>query len=298
MEITQWKKFLPFLLISWLLVACGATPEPTPDPNMRRFSADVAPLLDNYIIRPVDSILGGQSLEVTNFANDGTASLPIRTTVPVACTVSYGTDESLGNLSLDQDMAGGTHSDHSPILSGLEPETTYFFRVQGLDDQGTLYISDMMTFTTPPLDTSANENLASAENGAEIIGVSSAFGDAAVDATWGAGMAFDGSPNTEWSSAGDGDDAWVEVQLARRATIDSVEFQTRSMSDGSAIANQFTIVTDSGEMFGPYDLPDANQPHQFDVAIEAETLRFNLMNTTGGNTGAVEIAVYGDFIDS
>lgn len=291
------KKFLLLFLTSWLFVACGATPEPTPDPNIRQFSADVAPLLDNYIIRPVDTILGGQALEVTNFANDGTATLPIRTTVSVACTVNYGTDESLGRLSLDQDMAGGTHSDHNPLLSGLEPETQYFFRVQGLDEQGTLYISDIMTFTTPPRDTSANENLASAENGAEIIGYSSAFGDAAVDATWGAGMAFDGSPNTAWSSAGDGDSAWVEVQLAQRAAIESVEFQTRSMSDGSAIANQFTIVTDSGDTFGPYDLPDPNQPYQFDVAIETETLRFNLMNTTGGNTGAVEIAVYGDFVD-
>ncbi|HFQ94074.1 MAG TPA: hypothetical protein ENK32_08700 [Anaerolineae bacterium] len=37
--------------------------------------------------------------------------------------------------------------------------------------------------------------------------------------------------------------------------------------------------------------------YEFDTAVTAQTLRFNLMNTTGGNTGAVDIAVYGSFID-
>ena len=295
-----------FSVLLLLLIACSSTPEPTAMPEAMeetplnqgaQFSADVAPLLENYLIRPVDTILGGRPLEVSNFANDGTATLPIHTDVAVACTVNFGKDRSLGQLSLDQDMAGGTHSDHNPLLSGLEPETEYFYRVQGVDDAGTLYISDIMSFTTPPQDTSENLNLASAENGAEIIGFSSAFGGAGVDETWGAGMAFDGSPNSEWSSAGDGNDAWVEVKLAQRSLITSVEFQTRSMSNGTAITKQFSIITDSGEEFGPFDLPDASQMYQFDVEIEAETLRFNLMDTTGGNTGVVDIAVYGTASD-
>lgn len=36
---------------------------------------------------------------------------------------------------------------------------------------------------------------------------------------------------------------------------------------------------------------------EFATAVTAQTLRFNLMDTTGGNTGAVDIAVYGNFID-
>ena len=78
----------------------------------------------------------------------------------------------------------------------------------------------------------------------------------------------------------------------------SVEFQSRSMSDGSAIAAAFTITTGSGETFGPFELPDAQSSYAFDVGIEADTLRFDLVDTTGGNTGAVNVAVYGSFIDN
>ena len=156
----------------------------------------------------------------------------------------------------------------------------------------------VMTFTTPPREESETQNLASPELGATILGYSSAFGDAAPDARWGVLSAFDDNPNTEWSSAGDGNEAWVEVELAQRARIDSVTFQTRSMSDGSAIARAFTITTDDGETFGPFKLPDANGRYDFDVTIEAKSLRFNLMDTTGGNTGAVDIAVFGEFLEN
>ena len=160
-----------------------------------------------------------------------------------------------------------------------------------------IYLSDVMTFTTPPLAVSVSENLASSINGAEIIGVSSNFGGAGLDDQWGAVSAFDDNPNTAWSSAGDGDDAWVEVQLEKRARIDRVEFWSRAMSDGSAITQQFTVTTDDGETFGPFVVPDTEGSYTFDVEIEAQTLRFNLMQTSGGNTGAVDIAVYGEFIE-
>ncbi len=256
---------------------------------------NVPPLLDGITFRPVDDIIDTELL-VTNFAADGTATLPIETAVPVACTVVYGTTPAFGSLTLDQDMAGGTHSVHSPLLSGLEANTTYYFRVQGVDDDGVIYISETMTFTTPDFAAFETDNLASPQRGAEIIGYSSAFGGAGLSDRWGAGSAFDDNPNTEWSSAGDGDDAWIEVQLAGRARIARVEFWSRAMSNGTAITRAFTVTTDSGETFGPFELPDTDQAYTFDVEIEAETLRFNLMNTTGGNTGAVDIAVYGTLL--
>lgn len=140
--------------------------------------------------------------------------------MPVACTIVYGTTPEFGSLTLDQDMAGGTHSDHNPLLTGLEPETEYFFRVQGVDDDGIVYLSEVMTFTTPDFAASAGaqvatDNLASTAMGAEVIGYSSSFGDAGLNDRWGAGNAFDDNPNTEWSTAGDGDGAWVEVKLAQ-----------------------------------------------------------------------------------
>ncbi|MFQ5434014.1 MAG: hypothetical protein ACE5FD_03975 [Anaerolineae bacterium] len=49
----------------------------------------------------------------------------------------------------------------------------------------------------------------------------------------------------------------------------------KSKGDGTAVANAFTITTASGETFGPFDLPDADSSYNFDVVIEAKTLRFD-----------------------
>ncbi len=273
-----------FILLALTLVACGSDGD-----------GDAADLTEGVTIKSVDEIVDADLL-VTNFASDGTATLPIQSSIPVACSIVYGTTPEFGSLTLDQDMAGGTHSDHNPLLSGLEPETEYFFRVQGVDDNGVVYLSELMTFTTPPLEEKLIQNLASPEMGAEITGYSSAFGDATLSDRWGAGSAFDDSPNSEWSSAGDGDEAWIEVKLAQPARIDSVAFQSRAMSDGSAITNAFTITTETGEVLGPFELPGTDNSYTFDVAIQAETLRFNLMETTGGNTGVVDIAVFGEYL--
>jgi hypothetical protein len=278
--------FLLPLMIVLALAACTSAGETETDS-----------LTQDNDFRSIDEIADAE-LEVMNFANDGTATLPIHTSVPVACSVVYGTTPEFGSLSTDLDMAGGTHSDHNPLLTGLEPETEYFFRAQGVDDNGVVYLSDVMTFTTPPVDTSVTENLASPAMGAEIVGYSSAFGGAGIGDRWGAAAAFDDNPNSEWSSAGDGNEAWVEVKLDRRARVDSVEFQSRSMSDGSAITLAFTITTDDGEVLGPFTLPDADSSYDFDVSFEAETLRIDLMETTGGNTGIVDVAVYGSFLDT
>ncbi len=280
------KKRIPLLLlfVLFLIAACSTGADETNS------------LTDGYTFKSIDEIID-QELEVTNFAGDGSATLPIQTSIPVACTVVYGTTPEFGSLSLDQDMAGGAHSDHSPLLSGLEPETEYYFRVQGVDDDGIVYLSDVMTFTTPELEEGETSNLASSGLGSVIVGFSSAFGGADVLDRWGAGAAFDDNPNTEWSSAGDGDEAWVEIKLAKRPQIDSVSFQSRAMNDGSAITKSFTITTGEGDEYGPFELPDAGGAYSFDTAIEAQTIRFALTETTGGNTGVVDIAVYGQFIE-
>jgi hypothetical protein len=262
----------------------------------RLFAQDDGDPLDGVTVRPGEDIVEGD-LQFSSVASDGTASLSVTTSIPVACSIVYGKTPDFGLIAVDQDMAGGAHTDHHPLLSGLEPETTYYYRFQGTDADGVIYISKVMTFTTPAFEAAPTQNLASPDNGAEIVGYSSAFGGAGLDQRWGAGSAFDGSPNSAWSSAGDGDNAWIEVKLAQRSRIRRVEFWTRSMSDGSAQILQFTITTDDGETYGPFDLPDASQAYTFDVDIVAETLRFEVVNSSGGNTGAVEIAVYGDPVE-
>jgi len=65
------------------------------------------------------------------------------------------------------------------------------------------------------------------------------------------------------------------------------------MGDGTAQIFSFTVTTDQGETFGPFNLPDANQIYTFPVQFTARTLRFDAVETSGGNTGAVQIEVYG-----
>ena len=54
------------------------------------------------------------------------------------------------------------------------------------------------------------------------------------------------------------------------------------------------MVTDRGETFGPFDLTDASAEYYFDVDLTAKRLRLETVDSSGGNTGAVEIEVYGE----
>jgi len=246
------------------------------------------------VILPVEGILGDSGFELLDIT-DASARLHVVSTLPVACSVVYGSTREFGQIAVDADMGAGAHQDHNAVLTGLEPDTRYYYRVQGTDAAGNLYVSEVMTFRTlPEIETA---NLLSPENGAQIVGVSSNFGGQPDDGRWGALNALDGNPGTAWSSSGDGDDAWIEVELAQRSRITRVEFWTRFMADGTAQITSFTITTDSGDEYGPFTLPDAEQSYTFDVEIEAKTLRFDVETSSGGNTGAVEIAVYGEPVE-
>lgn len=209
------------------------------------------------------------------------AILQVDTTIDVACSVVYGTDESFGLIAVDSDMGGsGAHTDHSPVLGNLEPATTYAYRLQGTAPDGTLYISEVMSFETPAA-VAGPVNLAL---GATISGVSSEFSDA-----FAAEYAFDGDITTEWSSRGDGDGAWVEIDLGSAQPIGEIVFGTRSMSDGSATTAEYTVTADGVE-YGPFpaDEPFAELE---DLGVEARVLRFDVESSSGGNTGAIEILV-------
>lgn len=249
-------------------------------------------VLKTYTFKSIHEIVEGD-LTVSNFASDGTASLSVTTSVPVACSIVYGTTPEFGKLAVDLTMNGGTQTEHNPILTDLESETTYYYRFQGTDDNGVVYLSEVMTFTTPPRTDAANTNLASPELGAEIVGYSSAYGGAAPDARWGVMSALDGSQNSAWSSAGDGDKAWFEVKLAQPSHINQILYWSRSMSDGTSRVLQFHVITDAGRTYGPFDVPDTSQAYTFDVDFEASSVRFEVVKSSGGNTGAVEFGVYG-----
>jgi hypothetical protein len=136
-----------------------------------------------------------------------------------------------------------------------------------------------MTFQTPPEPVGGPVNLALE---AAVTGVSSEWSD-----EFSAANAFDGDATTEWSSRGDADDAWVEIDLGFVQRVDEVIFRTRSMNDGSSITDTFSVTAD-GVAVGEFaaGLPAA-------IEVDAQVLRFDVVKSSGGNTGAIEILVLG-----
>jgi len=142
-------------------------------------------------------------------------------------------------------------------------------------------------------DAGLGQNLALLENGASVAGVSSNFGGGGNDSAFGAANALDGNPATEWSSASDGDAAWIDVELAAMTNVTSVGFWTRTMGD-TAQVRSFQVTTGQGETYGPFTVDDATTIYRFDTQFTAQRLRFELLDTSGGNTGALEIEVCGE----
>ena len=137
------------------------------------------------------------------------------------------------------------------------------------------------------------ENIALTEKGALVAGVSSNYGGGANNSTFGADNALDGDPSTEWSSDGDGDEGWIEIELPTETHITAIGFWTRTMGTSAQVFS-FRVVTDRGEVFGPFDMDDAASIHHFETDLTAKRLRFENIDTSGGNTGALEVEVYGD----
>ena len=137
------------------------------------------------------------------------------------------------------------------------------------------------------------DNLASPAQGAKIVAVSSNYGGGDNSSSFGADKALDGDPTTAWSSNGDGSDAWLEIELPSETRVTSLGFWSRTMGDSAEIFS-FRVVSDSGEVAGPFTLEDAGRTYYFDIEITGKRLRFEAVETSGGNTGVVAIEVYGE----
>ncbi len=242
-------------------------------------------------IRPIEDVFTDGPPRIVDLSEqDGT--LLFVSSVPLACSVVYGETPAFGQVAVDQDMAGGAHTNHHPAIAGLKPDTLYHYRVQGTATDGTLYASSVMTFRTPKAAAAGPLNLASLEAGGRIVAVSSNFGAGPNDGSWGANSAIDGRRTTEWSTDGDGNGGFVEIALAREARLGAIEVWTRSMSNNTAQIFKFTLTTDKGEVLGPFELPDANKPYRFAIDVTAKSLRLDVVTSNGGNVGLVEFAAY------
>lgn len=213
------------------------------------------------------------------------------TTEPMICAIVWGETEAFGNFNNSLAMNGTGIVDHDVFLPGAIPGRTYFFRVQGSTADGTLYRSETATFTIPASRVSGQStetvdtriNLAAA---ATVVEVSSEF-----NSNFAAFNAIDDAGTTEWSSAGDGDDAFITIDLGSANEIAGVEFITRSMLDGTAITETFTVTVDDGATFGPFPAGTPVEPNFAVLVATGRVIRFDVETSTGGNVGAVEIRV-------
>ena len=65
------------------------------------------------------------------------------------------------------------------------------------------------------------------------------------------------------------------------------------MSNGTAQIFSFTLTTDDGTVLGPFTLDNAEQSYRFEIDVIASSLRLDVVESSGGNTGLVEFAAYG-----
>lgn len=246
----------------------------------------------NVAVRPLAEIIDGAAPQV-DVLGPSEVAIVFDTTVAFACAIVYGETADFGAIATDGDMAGGAIFNHDPIMIGLKPDTEYFWRAQGTAPDGTFYAGEVQSFRTAKQVASANPNLASLAAGATVTAVSSNFGGAANADPWGANNALDGSRGTAWSSSGDGNDAFIEIELADAMPVEEVEVWTRTMADGSAQIRTFTVTADTGETFGPFTLPDAAQPYRFPIETTAKSLRLDVVDSSGGNVGLIEFGAFG-----
>lgn len=276
------RALVPLVLTLGLLAAGCASDDGTTDVTAAT-GQEVLAVEDILVDEPV----------FTNGAN-GVVTLQLGTTVDVGCNIVFGPDPSFGTLATDQDMSDGAHDLHTVVLGELEPGSVVHYQLQGADERGRLYRSQPTTFVVPEpgsstldtgdprADADARENLAL---GADTT-TSSDFSDAFAGSN-----ATDGNPATEWSSAGDGDDAFVEVDLGAQQEVGAVGFWTRDMSDGTAVIESVRVLVDDVEVVAGEVGPDLTVL-ELPQPVAGQLVRFEAVTTTGGNTGAVEVEVY------
>ncbi len=240
-------------------------------------------------IRPLDRLPGGILAGPTvESITDTSAVIVLKTAAPAFCQVNYGPTPHYGQMR--RMTMSGPMTDHRILLPALESDTVYHVRLTAVDVQARIYQSRDLTFKTLPVVSARplGRNVASIAAGAKVVGVSSNYRDEANAGPYGANQAIDGDPTTEWSSNGDGDKAWIEIELSKPYHLTAIGFWTRTMGTSAQI-EQFEVVADGTTKLGPFTLPGAAGLHYFPVDVTARRLRFNVLKSSGGNTGTVEI---------
>ena len=268
----------PALLVVLLLVLAACSP------GGDGSSGDVE-------VRPFEEIQASEVVFEADPLDPSRGIFRVDTTEEAICAIVWGETEDFGRFNNSLTMNGTGIIEHDVVLPDLEQGTEYVYVLQGTTADGTLYRSEVATFTIPVTDapTAApgpdrGPNLAL---GATVTDVSSEFND-----SFAAENAVDGDLGTEWSSREDGDDGAITIDLGSETAVTGVAFLTRSMADGSAVTETFTV-TIGDETFGPFPAGSPAQARVAELSATGQELRFEVATSTGGNVGAVEIQVFG-----
>ena len=232
-------------------------------------------------------------VEISRVASTS-ATVSFTTNRPTLASVAFGPSRDYGRSVRGPE----THpfTDHRVDLLALEPDTDYHAQAILIDERANVFQSPDRTFATSEASASADEafgeNVALLRKGASIRDVSSNWQGGGLDSAFGANHAIDGDPATEWSSDGDGDDAWIEIQLDREQEIVGVGVWTRTMTSSAQIS-RFRVLTVDGRELGTFELPDAKALYRFEIPeTTTDTLRFEVVDSSGGNTGARSVEIY------
>ena len=241
-------------------------------------------------VRPFSEVQATEFVFEPDVTNLSRSIFRVTTTEPMICAIVWGETEALGNFNNSLAMNGTGIVQHDVFLPGAEAGVEYFFKVQGSTADGKLYESEMATFIIPATD------VESPIGGDAIHGLNLALDAIVIEtssefsAAWAAVNALDGDDSTEWATAGSGDNAYITIDLGSVQEIAGVEFVTRSMADGSAITEEYTVTIDE-EPFGPFPAGNLADPRFAPLVATGRIVRFDVTSTSGGNTGAIEVRV-------
>jgi len=207
--------------------------------------------------------------------------------ISIECEVQYGVG-GFYSLARDPDMMVATMVHDVPI-AGLTPNTTYVYRFVAY--RGTPYETYSVSgnFTTLPEEEA--EDVGEAYD-LSVVATSSNWAGGDMDSSFGGNKAIDGDMNTAWSSNGDGDDAWIEVSLGETGWIAGVGFASRTMTTSSFTDSVEVLVDGVSVGIFPVAEPLVLYGYTFNESISGDTVRFEVNHSNGGNTGAMEVAVY------
>ena len=85
------------------------------------------------------------------------ATIQMITKDPTTCSIAHGLTTDYGEISTDDRMMSGGHTNHTHTLTRLQPDSVYHYKWGLLGPDGTVYGSKDLTFKTPPAGAGASQ---------------------------------------------------------------------------------------------------------------------------------------------